>query len=88
MAKTNIMIINPMNPDIGYIIPTKFEKPNLANGRASMQNNPVSNSLFFPSDTLLKNPNPLAKAVVNIAIQSIIAYISYIYPLYSCISLT
>ncbi len=46
MAKTNIMIINPMNPDIGYIIPTKFEKPNLANGRASMQNNPVSNSLF------------------------------------------
>ncbi len=47
MAKTNIMIINPMNPDIGYIIPTKFEKPNLANGRASMQNNPVSNSLFF-----------------------------------------
>lgn len=47
-AKTNIMIINPINPDIGYIIPTKFEKPNLANGKDNIQNNPVVSSLFFP----------------------------------------
>lgn len=69
---TNIIIQKPINPDIGYIIPTKFAKPSLARGIALIQNRTVIKVVFLL--ILLINPNPLAKAVVNIAIQSIIEY--------------
>ena len=73
LHKTNIITVNPINPNIGYNTPTKLENPALANGIANAQNKAVFNNLFLSLDILFINPNPLANAVVNMAIHRIMA---------------
>ena len=68
-------IKNPITPKTGYIVPTRFEKPIFANGIADIQNRDETKVLFLFWKFLFINPNPLANAVVNIAIQRITAYI-------------
>lgn len=71
-TKTSSKVTNPTNPKIGYMILTRFVKPKLAKGILVKERKIATSSWFLPLDNLLIKPKPLARAVVNIAIQRII----------------